>query len=41
MLGEWEDHVVEARSMLEVTIIGLGRDGENWNDLCLVLQIPP
>jgi hypothetical protein len=28
-------------AMLEVTIIGLGRDGKNWNDLCLVLQTPP
>jgi hypothetical protein len=26
--------------LLEVTIIGLGQDGENWNDPHLVLQIP-
>jgi hypothetical protein len=28
-------------AMLEVTIIKLGWDGENWNDLCLMLQTPP
>jgi hypothetical protein len=27
-------------ALLEVTIIRLGQDGENWNDPCLVLWIP-
>jgi len=29
------------KGMLEVTIIGLGQDGENWDDNCWVLWILP
>jgi len=29
------------RALFEITIIELGREGENWNDPCPVFQIPP